>query len=184
MISRPGKRIIGGHFGSNDPMHRIVILGCAGTGKTTLGRALSRRLACPLIVLDDLGDQDRKGEQITKFRAQLQELHAQESWISDGNFALVSFDIRLPPATLIIWLDRPRYLCLARVIRRVFEPDQPHRWTGLIKVLAFIWRFDRINRPRIEAARLRHGPNVPLVHLSSNRDIDKFLKIGPRSFCY
>jgi adenylate kinase family enzyme len=34
-------------------MERIVILGCAGSGKTTLARLLARRTGCPLIILDD-----------------------------------------------------------------------------------------------------------------------------------
>jgi hypothetical protein len=46
---------------------------------------------------------------------------------------------------------------------------------NLAKVLAFIWRFDRINRPRIEAARISHAPEVPVRRLMNSSEIAVFL---------
>ena len=102
--------------------------------------------------------------------------HAVPTWVSDGNFALASFDLRLPRAQLIIWLERPRWLCLWRAATRVLRSGEFHRPADLAKVAAFIWNFDRVNRPRIEAERLRHGPDVPVRRLAVDSDIAAFLE--------
>jgi hypothetical protein len=43
------------------------------------------------------------------------------------------------------------------------------------EVLAFIWRFDRVNRPRIEALRVCYGPDVPVRRLTVSREVAEFL---------
>jgi adenylate kinase family enzyme len=154
---------------------RIVVLGCAGSGKTTLARRLGERTGAPVISLDAIWQPQWTDDDVPEFRSLMTQAHAGERWISDGNFAVATFDIRLPRATLVIWLDRPRLFCAWRAITRVFQRGQDHRIGGLVKVLRFIWNFDRINRPLIEAQRIAHGPNVPVCRLSSNREIAAFL---------
>ena len=101
--------------------------------------------------------------------------HAGDTWVSDGNFALATFDIRLPRADLIVWIDRPRIICALRAVTRAFRTSESHTIRNLPKVLKFIWNFDRVNRPLIQAARREHGPKVPLLHLSTAREIQRFL---------
>ena len=155
---------------------RIVLLGCAGSGKTTLGRKLSEAIGAPFVSLDAIWQRSWSDADVPRFRAVLESLHATESWVSDGNFALATFDIRLPRAELIVWLDRPRLVCAWRAVSRVLRKGEAHRSRDILKVISFIWNFDRINRPRIEAARLMHGSNVPVVRLSSPTEIEQFLK--------
>jgi hypothetical protein len=113
--------------------------------------------------------------EVSQFRDILAPAHAADAWISEGNFALATFDIRLPHADLIVWLDRPRLHCAWRAILRTFRRDEAHRPGDLMKVMRFIWGFERINRPRIEAARLRYGAQVPVIHLQGDQDIRAFL---------
>ena len=159
-------------------MRRVIVLGCAGTGKTTFARALAARIGAQAVVLDDVWQAEWGPEHTPAFRDLLTEAHAGEAWVSDGNFAAVSFDLRLPRADLVVWLERPRWLCLLRAAQRVFRPGEAHRLTDLGKVFAFIWNFDRINRPRIEAALKAHGPNVPIVRLRTNSQVAAFLASG------
>lgn len=156
-------------------MARIVILGCAGSGKTTLARKLGDRLGVPVICLDAIWRSDWGEKEVPYFRDLMKKAHAGAEWISDGNFAVSTFDIRLPRATLVIWLERSRLACTWSAITRVFKRGEAHRIRKLGDVLAFIWRFDRINRPRIEACRISHGPGVPLRRLTGSRDIEAFL---------
>jgi hypothetical protein len=152
---------------------RVIVLGCAGSGKSTFARRLAERAGAPVIDLDALW---RSDEDHGRFRETLVRLHAADAWISDGNFALATFDIRMPRADLVVWLDRPRLVCAWRALKRVLTPGEPHhRPRDLGKVLAFISGFDRVNRPRIEAERRRLGPVVPAVHLASDRDVEGFL---------
>ena len=156
-------------------MQRIVVLGCAGAGKTTFARRLGERTGRPIIVLDAIWPAFADGPRVEAFRAAIAEAHAGEAWVSDGNFAAATFDIRLPRADLIVWLDRPRWICAWRAVARVFQPGESHRPRDLRKALAFIWGFDRRNRPLIEAQRQAHGPDIPVVRLTSDREIDAFL---------
>jgi adenylate kinase family enzyme len=153
---------------------RIVFLGFAGSGKTRHARRLNERLAVPVIDLDAIWASPAVGGDLVAFRAAIAEAHAAPAWVSDGNFALASFDIRLPRAQLIVWLERPRWLCLWRAVTRVLSPGEFHRPGDLRKVVTFIWSFDRVNRPRIEAERLRCGPDAPVRRLRSDREAAAF----------
>jgi adenylate kinase family enzyme len=156
-------------------MSRIVILGCAGSGKTTLARQLGERTGAPVICLDAIWQSGWNEKDVAAFRALIREVHAGDAWISDGNFAVASFDIRLPRATLVIWLEGSRISCAWRAITRVLKSGEAHRIGKLSEVLAFIWKFDRVNRPRIESLRVHYGPDVPVRRLTRRRDVAAFL---------
>jgi adenylate kinase family enzyme len=156
-------------------MARIVILGCAGSGKTTLGRQLGERTGAPVICLDAIWQPHWNEKDVAAFRALIREVHAGDAWISDGNFAVASFDIRLPRATLVIWLEGSKISCAWRAITRVLKSGEAHRIGKLSEVLAFIWKFDRVNRPRIESLRVHYGPDVPVRRLTRRRDVAAFL---------
>jgi len=157
-------------------MTRIVLLGPAGSGKTTLARQLGERAKLPVICLDDIWRPEWTKDDVPGFRALMREAHAGERWVSDGNFAAATFDIRLPRATLIVWLERPRWLCALRAMGRVVRQDNDHRIGGLVKVLRFIANFERVNRPLIETLRIEHGSNVPITRLKSNREVNAFVR--------
>ena len=156
-------------------MSRIIILGCAGSGKTTLARRLGECTRAPVICLDALWQSLGKEKDISTFRALTKQAHAGDTWISDGNFAQATFDIRLPRATLVIWLECSKLCCAWRAIVRVFKPGEHHQACKLMEVLRFIWNFDRVNRPRIEAFRLSHGPSVPVRKLMGGPEVAAFL---------
>lgn len=156
---------------------RIIVLGCAGSGKTTFARRLGAALQAPVICLDEIWGSDRTHGVLVEFRRLMESMHAGEAWVSDGNFAQATFDLRLPRADLIVWLELPRAICLWRTVGRVFRPGEAHQLRDLPKVIRFIWNFDRINRPKIEAARAKFGPNVRTVRLTSEIEIERFLGI-------
>lgn len=156
-------------------MSRIIILGCAGSGKTTFARRLGARIDAPVICLDAIWQPHWGKDDVATFRDLMKEAHGGETWISDGNFAQVTFDIRLPRANVVIWLDRSKVFCAWHAITRVFQPGGEHRIGSLAKVLRFIWNFDRINRPLIDVQRIALGPDVPVYRLTNNREIAAFL---------
>ena len=156
-------------------MARIVILGCAGSGKTTLARQLGELTDTPVISLDAIWEPHWGPTDVPAFRALMKTAHSGDEWISDGNFAVATFDIRLPRATLVIWLERSKLFCAWHAVARVFKRGADHRISRLAEVLTFIWRFERVNRPRIEAMRISHGPDVTVRRLRNRREIAAFL---------
>lgn len=155
------------------PPRRVVLLGPGGAGKTTFGGRLAERLGARFICLDAIWP--TCGGDAAAFRLAMTEAHAGEAWVSDGNFALATFDLRLPRADLVIWLEPPKRLCIWRAVTRTLRRGEPHRPRDIGKVLRFIWNFDRVNRPRIEALRLEHGPGAAVVRLRSRKEVDAFL---------
>lgn len=166
-------------------MQRILILGNAGSGKSTLARALGTRLGLPVVHLDTLfwepGWVEPDAEQ---FRERVRDAVAADAWICEGNYARRTFDLRLPRANLVIWLDTPRLTCLLRVIMRSVmnrpRPDLPAGCSekldrAFLAFLKFVWQFDHGYRQGIDAVRIAIGPKVPTVHLRGNRQIGAFL---------
>ncbi|MGH7023199.1 MAG: hypothetical protein ACREEB_06360 [Caulobacteraceae bacterium] len=154
---------------------RIVVLGCAGAGKTTFAARMSALIGAPHVCLDRIWRLDWGPNDVPRFRALLADAHAGEAWISEGNFAVASFDLRLPRADLVVWVERPRLVCAWRAVSRVLKPGEDHRPGRLIHVLRFIWGFDRINRPRIERLLAEHGPGLSVVRLASRAEEDSLL---------
>src|SRR5271170_3984376 len=165
------------------PPQRIVIVGCSGSGKSTLALKLGLRLGVPVVHLDVLHYLPGwKRASLAESRARVTEAHRGEAWISEGNFASWTFDIRLPRAESIIVLERPRWLCLWRVIRRAAmerrnRPDLPLGCAEQVDrdLLKYVWNFRKVGRPEIEAARLDHGPSIPVLRLSRNSEVSTFL---------
>ncbi|MCG8293246.1 AAA family ATPase [Pseudomonas entomophila] len=166
-------------------MQRIVILGNAGSGKSTLARAIGVRLGLPVVHLDRLfwepGWEEADDE---VFRERVVQALAGGSWVTDGNYSRRTFDLRLPHADLVIWLDTPRLTCLRRVIQRsLLKPPRPDLPQGcnekpnkdFLEFLKFVWHFDRVSRLGIEALRLAIGAQVPVVHLGNAREVAAFV---------
>ncbi|MEC5320572.1 hypothetical protein VSX61_16775 [Brenneria populi subsp. brevivirga] len=164
---------------------RIVILGNAGSGKSSLARRLGEKLALPVVHLDRLFW--RPGwtkPAASEFRVSVAEALKGSRWISEGNYHRRTFDLRLPNADLIIWLDTPRLVCMKRVVLRSLRnkprPDLPEGCAEKIDAefaafLRYVWRFDRDERPAIETARRAQGLNVPVIHLRGPAQVDKFV---------
>jgi adenylate kinase family enzyme len=168
-------------------MRRVVILGCSGSGKTTLAGRLGERLCLPVVHLDLL--YWRPGWQAPDtegFLAQVGIALAGDAWISEGNYR-ETFPLRLPRADAVIVLECPRLLRLWRVLRRLIlergkRPDLPEGCPEHLdwELLKFIWRFDKVTWPRIEAARIEHGADVPVIRLRLQREIEAFLATLPK----
>lgn len=165
-------------------MRRILIVGNSGGGKSTLARKLGAKLDLPVIHLDVLFwkpgwvESDRPS-----FRAAVAEALAGDAWVCDGQFTS-SFDLRMPLADTIVWIDQPRALCLLRAIWRAVtyrnggRPDMAEgcRETIDFAFYRYIWTFDREKRPELEAAVRTHGAHARLVRLTSDSAIAEFLE--------
>ena len=109
-----------GAVGRDTAMARVMVVGCAGSGKSEASRRLARITGLPLIHLDahfwkpgwtqpDRGDWEQT----------VDDLAAQPRWIMDGNYSR-TLSRRLARADTLIHLDFSTLLCTWRVLKRTW----------------------------------------------------------------
>jgi adenylate kinase family enzyme len=110
---------------------RIAVIGPSGSGKTTLARTLAARHRVPHVELDalyHLADwQANPG-----FEGEVDAALAAPGWVIDGNYMGRLGRRVLEAADLVVWLDFPLWLCLARLAGRTSRRirAQEALWNG------------------------------------------------------
>ena len=165
-------------------MNRIAIIGPSGAGKSTLARELGRRTGLPVWHLDKLWWRPGWVETDEEtFDQDLRDVVAGEKWIIDGNYSR-TFDIRLPRADLILYLDFPRRIYFRRVLWRIAKgygrtrPDLAEECPEQFdpEFLRFVWNIPKKSRPRTLAALQQFQQGSLLLTLRSPKDVRKLLE--------
>lgn len=164
-------------------MRKVAIIGSCGAGKSTLARQLSHLLGLSVIHLDQVYWQSGWIEPDPKtWQQQVTALATEPTWIMDGNYS-GTFDLRLPVADIIIFLDFSRWRCLGRVLKRIWQyrgqtrPDMaPHcperlNW----QFLWYVWCFPSHNRPKIVQALATLPSEKTVVILRHPQAVQQFL---------
>lgn len=100
-------------------MKRIMVIGVSpGVGKSTFAKQLDNKLDLPVYHLDTYYWQPGWVETDKETFADAQHKIVQgDEWIIDGNYS-ATVAIRGKKADTIIYLERPLYVCLYRVLKR------------------------------------------------------------------
>lgn len=175
--------------GPRETPRRFVIIGTSGTGKTTLARAVSERLAIPHLELDTFQHGPNWTERPQdEFRACVDAVTAADAWVVDGNYG-ITWDIIWPRAQTLVWLDYSLPLTFARILRRTLRRvvSQEELWNGNRESVYRTFSRDSIllwcltthskNRKRFQAALSQpEYAHLRIVRCSSPRDTEKWLK--------
>ena len=164
---------------------RIMIIGSAGAGKSTLARRLGEILGLEVFHLDSLfwrpGWVTPPKEE---WHGTLRALATRDSWIIDGNYGN-SLGIRLPRAQTILFLDLPRWTCLWSVIARKLahrggktRPDMAAGCPEKIdwEFLAWVYNFNRDSRPKVVESLASCRPDQQVITLTSRAEMRAFLE--------
>ncbi|MBO6040645.1 MAG: AAA family ATPase [Oscillospiraceae bacterium] len=109
--------------------NRIIVLGCPGSGKTTLAESLHARTGLPLFHLDSIWwKADRTHISREEFDRRLQTILHGERWIIDGDYSR-TYEPRFSRCDTVVFLDCSEEECMAGIRERVGKPRPDMPWT-------------------------------------------------------
>jgi adenylate kinase family enzyme len=152
---------------------RVLVIGCGGSGKSTLAREMARKTGLPLIHLDVLYWNPGWVETPpAEWREVVTAAMAGDRWIMDGNYG-GTLPLRLEACDTVVFLDVPRLVSLAGILRRRIGTPEKSRIPGCperltLEFLMYVWHYRRTRRPRI-LERLRDLPRDKSVHILTSR---------------
>lgn len=173
---------------------RVLVIGTAGSGKTTLARYLAGGLVLRHIELDALHwAADWRPVPRALFRERVAAAAAAPGWVADGNYSAVR-DLLWPLADTAIWLDYPLGLVLPRLLRRTVLRiiTREELWAGnrerfqsqfLSRESLFLWAWRSARRRRRTYPILFRMPeyaHLRVVRLPTPRATSKWLQTIPK----
>src|SRR5581483_8089395 len=138
-------------------MSRIAIIGCCGSGKTTLALQLHKILHVPVIHLDHYyWKPGWQKASFDEFKIIHDTLCDTDRWIMEGIYTR-TLTKRIQAANIIIFLDLPRYVYIWRVIKRIIvhygkkSPGAPEQCVERFdwQFFTYLWTFNKTKRTHI-----------------------------------
>src|SRR4051812_18029746 len=167
---------------------RVLVVGMAGSGKSTFSRALSARTGLPLIPLDlHYWKPGWVAPTKNEWREKQRRLLEGEAWIADGNY-YETLDLPLERAETVVLLDTPWWIRAGRAFARGLRKPQGELPEGCddsaIRRLRDEWgivgsvvRLRRSEPERTRALISRHGRHAALHVLHSKQEAaEEFLE--------
>lgn len=165
--------------------YRLIIIGCSCAGKTTLGARLGRELGLKHIDLDDLHWLPNwQPETIENLRDKISEaIEGVDNWVITGAYSR-TWDITMPRATHVVFIDLPFYVILYRFFTRTYRRlvkkekccgENFERWGAVFsKDSLLLWILKTYGRKREQFKELVKNPvhkDLKFLHLKSTKDV-------------
>lgn len=167
------------HPAHNGTMKRILVIGCAGGGKSTLSRRLRDILHLSLIYLDQIWHLP-DGSHISpeEFDEQLAEVLDSPCWILDGNYRR-TLPIRLEHCDTVILLDFPTEICLSQAAGRIGRKREDLPWVETEfdpEFQNWIRHFRKRNLPEIMSMLEEYRESRSIYVLHSHQETEDFIQ--------
>jgi adenylate kinase family enzyme len=174
-------------------MRRVSIVGTSGSGKTTVGEAVSEAFDLPFIELDAIHHQPGWTELSAEaFQDRVRPIVAGDAWVIDGNYTSKGIqDLVWKRADTVVWLDLPRSVAMRRVIRRTIRraATREELWNGNVEpwnnffdprptknIVVWTWTMHRRNREKYESRMADPlWSHLDVHRLRTEAEVDAFL---------
>ncbi len=158
-------------------MQRIIIIGCPGSGKSRLSRALHNKTGIPLYHLDMMyWNADKTTVEKSVFLERLSAVLKKDEWIIDGNYGS-TMELRMAACDTVIFLDYPLEVCLDGVKERRGKPRSDMPWIETeedAEFIEFIKSYNEQQKPKV-LELLEKYSDKNIVIFKSREEADAFL---------
>ena len=158
-------------------MKRVIVIGCPGSGKSTVSRALHNKTGIPLYHLDMMyWNADKTTVEKSVFLERLSTVLEKDEWIIDGNYGS-TMELRMAACDTVIFLDYPLDVCLDGIKERRGKPRSDMPWIETEEdeeFIEFIKNYNEQQKPKVlELLEKYRDKNI--VILRSREQADAFL---------
>jgi len=184
LIPRHSDVITEGTGSEASAVTRVMVIGNAGGGKSTLCRDLCQTHGLPYYAIDKIQWRPnwvRAPE--AEFNARHLDLISRERWLIDGYGLWPSVEARLEACDTIILVDHPIHIhfwwAAKRQITSLFveRPDGPEdcpMWPVTIRLFKMMWQLHREMRPKLIDAIYGRKRHARIIHIRSPKDLNRF----------
>ena len=166
---------------------RVLVAGLNGVGKTTLARRLATLLDLPHTELDAL-HHGASWVPRPQFLDDVRALADSPAWVTEWQYSAAR-PVLAARADLLVWLDHPYPVALARLVRRTVRRRVRREvlWNGNVEgplrdvltdpehVVRYQWTHRRKYRDDLVPRLRRERPGLPVVRLGGDRDVERWL---------
>jgi len=166
---------------------RVLVAGTAGVGKTTTAAHIGRTLGIPFTEIDSIYHGPDWTPRPT-FVTEVEAYTRAPAWVTEWQYSATR-PMLVRRADTLVWIDLPVAVAVWRLVRRTLRRRLRHTelWNGNVEppLRAFFtdrghivrWglRTQYESRRRVPALE-RTAPHLRIVHLRSQRQVDRFLQ--------
>ena len=158
-------------------MKKVIVIGCPGSGKSTVSRALHNKTGIPLYHLDMMyWNADKTTVEKSVFLERLSAVLEKDEWIIDGNYGS-TMELRMAVCDTVIFLDYPLDVCLDGIKERRGKPRSDMPWIETeedAEFIEFIKNYNEQQKPKVlELLEKYRDKNI--IVFKSREQTDAFL---------
>ena len=158
-------------------MKKVIVIGCPGSGKSTISRALHNKTGIPLYHLDMMyWNADKTTVEKSVFLERLFAVLEKDEWIIDGNYGS-TMELRMVACDTVIFLDYPLDVCLDGIRARCGTPRSDMPWIETeedAEFIEFIKSYNEQQKPKV-LELLEKYDDKNIIILRSREQADAFL---------
>ena len=158
-------------------MKKVIVIGCPGSGKSTVSRALHNKTGIQLYHLDMMyWNADKTTVEKGVFLERLSAVLEKDEWIIDGNYG-ATMELRMAACDTVIFLDYPLDVCLDGIRERRGKPRSDMPWIETeedAEFIEFIKNYNEQQKPKVlELLEKYRDKNI--IIFKSREQADAFL---------
>ena len=158
-------------------MKKVIVIGCPGSGKSTVSRALHNKTSIPLYHLDMMyWNADKTTVEKSVFLERLSVVLEKDEWIIDGNYGS-TMELRMAECDTVIFLDYPLDVCLDGIRNRRGKPRSDMPWIETeedAEFIEFIKNYEEQQKPKVLELLKKHS-DKNIIIFKSREQADAFL---------